>query len=301
VGIISYMIRSKVQKITTLMKYFLYFFPNLIPNPMNVKSNIRLIGNLRLFLLLGFLFLFLFLGWATFNDNNSIHLIGLITGTSCILLFFSRNWLIVWSLKHSHHPALLYTVLEKMGLTGGLSLSLADRMNEKIAAREIDSPKIASAETDSPDYLTDQFLADNELDADIGRRQARLRRVLIMFVPTIGFFLYCLLSGNLYSGMEILIGRIVMIQLLVLSRMKRKARNSPSLVRFIPAGLQYEGQLISWTTIDQWEYIRDAHHHGIIVIRHSDPHQLLQLTSIDLATLHTNKIDLLLLMSWFTR
>jgi hypothetical protein len=295
------MIRSKVQKITTPVKYFLYFVINLKPNPMNIRNNIRLIGNLRLFLLLGFFLLFL--AWATFNDNNSIHLIGLITGAACILLFFSRNWLIVWSLKHSRHPSLLYTVLGKMGLTGGLGLSLADRMHGKMAApadmndhAETDSP-----ETDSQEYLTDQFLADNDLDTDIGPRQARLRRVLIMFVPTIGFFLYCLLSDNMYSGMEILIGGIVMIQLLVLSNMKRKARNSQALVRFMPAGLQYEGTLISWTTIDQWEYIRDAHHHGIIMIRHSDPHQIMQLTSIDLATLHTNKIDFLLLMSWFTR
>lgn len=264
---------------------------------MNVKNNIRLIGNLRLFLLLGFFLLFL--AWATFNDNNSIHLIGLITGTGCILLFFSRNWLIMWSMKHSHHPALLHAVLEKMGLTGGLSLSLADKMHGKMTDP---AGMNDHAEIDSPEYLTDQFLTDNKLDTDIGPRQARLGRVVIMFVPTIGFFIYCLLSDNMYSGMEILIGGIVMIQLLVLSKMKRKARNSQALVRFMPAGLQYEGTLISWTTIDQWEYIRDAHHHhGIIMIRHSDPHQIMQLTSIDLATLHTNKIDFLLLMIWFTR
>ena len=108
------------------------------------------------------------------------------------------------------------------------------------------------------------------------------------------------ISDNLYSGTEILIVGIVMIQLLVLSNMKKRARNSPPLVRFMTAGLQYEGTLISWDSIDQWEYVRDAHHHGIIMIRHSDAHRRMQLTSIDLAKLHTNKIDFLLLMSWFT-
>jgi hypothetical protein len=38
---------------------------------------------------------------------------------------------------------------------------------------------------------------------------------MLMFLPTIGLFLYCLLSDNLYSGTEILIGGIVMIQLLM--------------------------------------------------------------------------------------
>ena len=64
----------------------------------------------------------------------------------------------------------------------------------------------------------------------IGPRQARLRRVMLMFLPTIGLFLYCLLSSNLYSGTEILIAGIVMIQLLVLSNMKRKARDAHPLV-----------------------------------------------------------------------
>ena len=62
---------------------------------------------------------------------------------------------------------------------------------------------------------------------------------------------------------------------------------------------QYEGTLIPWKSIDQWDYIRDAHHHGIILIRYYDPYQAIRQTSMDLATLHTNKIDLLLLMSWF--
>ena len=250
---------------------------------MNVRDNIRLIGHLRLFLLLGFFLLFL--AWATFNDNNSFRFIALVTGSGCILLFLSRNWLVVWSLKHSPHPDLLYAVLEKMGLTVGLHWSLADVYSGKIS---------------SPEYPTEQFLVDNDLDTDIGPRQARLRRVLIMFVPTIGLFLYCLLSDNLYSGTEILIGGIVMIQLLVLSNMKKKARNSQPLVRFMTAGLQYEGILIPWESLDQWEYIRDAHHHGIMMIRYSDPHEAMQQTAIDLATLHTNKIDFLLLMTWFT-
>ena len=262
----------------------MYFVINLIPNPMNVKTNIRLIGHIRLFLLLGFLLLFL--AWATFNDNNSFHLIGLVTGSGCILLFLSRNWLVVWSLKHSLHPDLLYAVLEKMGFTGGLHWSLADQYSGKIGA---------------PEYPTGQFLADNELDTDIGPRQARLRRNLLMFTPTIGLFLYCLLSDNLYSGTDILIGGIVMIQLLVLSNMKKKARNSQPLVRFTTDGLQYEGTLIPWESIDQWEYARDAHYHGIIMIRYCNPHQAMQQTSIDLATLHTNKIDFLLLMTWFTQ
>ncbi len=249
---------------------------------MNVKTNIRLIGHIRLFLLLGFLLLFL--AWATFNEDNSLHLIGLMIGTGCILLFLCRNRLIIWSLKHSPHSVLLYAVLEKMGFTGGLHWSLAD---------------VYSGEISTPDYPTTQFLADNDLDTDIGPRQARLRRVLIMFTPTVGFSLYCLLSDNLYSGTEILIGGIVMIQLLVLSNMKKKARNSQPIVRFMAAGLLYEGILIPWESIDQWEYVRDAHFHGIIMIRYFDPHQVMQQTAIDLATLHTNKIDFLLLMSWF--
>jgi hypothetical protein len=261
----------------------LYFVSHLIPNPMNVKTNIRLIGHIRLFLLLGFLLLFL--SWATFNDDNSFHLIGLVAGTGCILLFLSRNSLVVWSLKHSPHPTLLYPVLEKMGFTGGLHWSLADQYTGKISM---------------PEYPTTQFLADNDLDTDIGPRQARLRRNLLMFTPTVSLFLYCLLSDNLYSGTEILIGGIVMIQLLVLSNMKKKARNSQPLVRFMTAGLVCEGMLIRWESIDHWEYIRDAHFHGIIMIRYFDPHQAMQQTAIDLAMLHTNKIDFLILMSWFT-
>jgi hypothetical protein len=252
---------------------------------MNVRDNIRLIGHLRLFLLLGFFLLFL--AWVTFNDNNSLHLIGLVTGSGCILLFLSRNWLITWSLKHSRQPDLLYAVLEKMGLTGGFRLFLANpgglHAPEKIGA----------------DYPTDQFLADNDLDTNIGPRQARLRRVMIMFVPTVGLFLYCLLSDNLYSGTEILIGGIAMIQLLVLSNMKRRARNSQPLVRFMTKGLLYEGMLISWDSIAKWEYVRDTHHHGIIMIRYSDPRKDGQQIAIDLDTLHTNKIDFLLLMTWF--
>ncbi len=250
---------------------------------MNVKTNIRLIGHIRLFLLVGFLLLFL--AWATFNDNNSIRLIGLVTGSGCILLFLSRNWLVVWSLKHSPHPALLYPLMEKIGLTGGLHWSLADQYSGKIS---------------TPEYPTVQFLDDNDLDTNIGPRQARLRRVLFMFLPTVGLFLYFLLSDNLYSGTEILIAGIVMIQLLVLSNMKRKARNSQPLVRFLAAGLLHEEILIPWESIDQWEYARDAHYHGIIMIRYSDRHQTMQQTAIDLATLHTNKIDFLLLMTWFT-
>jgi hypothetical protein len=276
------MIRSKVQKITPRIKNFLYFVINLIPNPMNVKTNIRLIGHIRLFLLLGFLLLFL--AWATFNETIAFTSSGLSSAAGCILLFLSRNRLIIWSLKHSPHPDLLYAVLEKMGFTGGLHWSLADVYSGKIS---------------TPEYPTTQFLADNDLDTDIGPRQARLRRVLIMFIPTVGFFLYCLLSDNLYSGTEILIGGIMMIQLLVLSNMKKKARNSQPLVRFTTAGLLYEGILIPWESIDQWEYARDAHYHGIIMIRYSDPHQAMQQTTIDLATLHTNKIDFLLLMTWF--
>gem|GEM_PF-4559650 len=242
----------------------MYFTSNLIPNPMNVKTNIRLIGHIRLFLLLGFLLLFL--SWATFNDNNSLHLIGLITGSGCILLFLSRNWLVAWSLKHSPHPGLLYAVLEKMGLTGGLHWSLADQY--QMANRT--SMNNPTWRAHVMEYPTSQFLTDNDLDTDVGPRQARLRRVLFMFLPTIGFFIYCVASDNLYSGMEILIGGIAVIQLLVLSNRKRKARNSHPLVRFMTTGLLYEGIVISWESIDHWEYIRDAHYHGIIVIRYYD-------------------------------
>lgn len=249
---------------------------------MNVKTNIRLIGHIRLFLLLGFVLLFL--AWASFNDNNSLHLIGLVSGSACILLFLSRNRLVVWSLKHSPHPVLLYAVLDKMGFTGGLHWSLADVYSGKI---------------DSPEYSTSQFLADNDLDTDIGPRHARLNRVLLLFLPSIGIFLYCLLSDNLYSGTEILIGGIVMIQLLILSNTKRKARNSDPVVRFTMMGLLYEGLLIPWQSIDEWEYIRDAHHHGIMMIRYCDHQNAIQQTTIDLATLHTNKTDFLLLMTWF--
>jgi hypothetical protein len=91
----------------------------------------------------------------------------------------------------------------------------------------------------------------------------------------------------------------VVIQLLVLSNMKKRARKSQPLVRFMTAGLLHEGILIPWESIDQWEYERDAHFHGIIMIRYFDPHQAKQQTAIDLAMLHTNKINFLLLMSWF--
>ncbi len=63
---------------------------------------------------------------------------------------------------------------------------------------------------------------------------------LLMFFPTIGYFVYCLLSDNLYSGTEILIGGIVMIQLLVLSKLKKKASypkdSRPKIVRKLRRG-----------------------------------------------------------------
>jgi len=90
-----------------------------------------------------------------------------------------------------------------------------------------------------------------------------------MFLPTIGFFIYCVASDNLYSGMEILIGGIAVIQLLVLSNRKRKARNSHPLVRFMTTGCCMKNRHLLGKH-RPLEYIRDAHYHGIIVIRYYD-------------------------------
>ena len=118
---------------------------------MKVKTTLRLIDYSQSFLTIILLFVvYLLISWARGGFALALELA---LGGAGIIIFLFRAAIINRVIKKSAHPGLMYAVLEKLGYTQKLDISLPDELLDEIYR---------------PSYSTSEFLTENELSPTNG-------------------------------------------------------------------------------------------------------------------------------------
>ena len=118
---------------------------------MKIKNTLRIIDYSQSVLILILLFFVVML--VSRARTGFVLAFELCIGGAGIIVFLSRSVIVNRVLKKSAHPGLMYAVLEKLGYTQKLDLSLPDELLDEIY---------------KPTYSTSEFLSENDLSPNNG-------------------------------------------------------------------------------------------------------------------------------------
>jgi hypothetical protein len=204
-----------------------------------------------------------------------------------ILTFFFRKFIINIYLKKSLYPGAFYSVLDKLGLTRNLEISLTDDLLNEMY---------------KPNYSTNKFLNDNNLKTEIGIKKIQLPFIVVSI--GLGFV------GLYYFGQKLKFEDkpIVFIMLLFFIAMnsylwtkgKKQQNDTGPIAFFKDSSLELPNIELNWKNIYDWSYRAGGKNESSnIIINYYDADKNIQETVADLSQINIDKIDFLLLMTHF--
>lgn len=204
-----------------------------------------------------------------------------------ILTFFLRKLIINIYLKKSLYPGAFYSVLDKLGLTRNLEITLTDDLLNEIY---------------KPNYSTNQFLTDNNLKIEIGAKKIQLPFIAISIgLGLVGLFYF----GQKFKFQE---KPIIFIMLLLFIAMnaylwtkgKKQQNDNEPIAFFKDSGLELPDTKLNWKDIYDWSYQAGGKNESSkIIINYYDSDKNIQETVADLSQINIDKIDFFLLMTHF--
>ena len=113
---------------------------------MQVKSIIWLVQSAQIILVFGLLFI----GYALVSrsGDGAVLVLEFCIGAGGVILYFFRSMIVTRAINKSAYPGIAYSVMEKLGLTQKLDLSLSDALLNEVY---------------KPTYSTAEFLSENGL------------------------------------------------------------------------------------------------------------------------------------------
>ncbi len=202
-----------------------------------------------------------------------------------VLTFIFRQIFINIYLKKCMYPGVFYSVIDKLGLTEKIEISLTDELLNEIY---------------KPNYSTNQFLNDNNLKTEIGSKKIKL--------PFIGLSIGLGIAALYYIGEKftfqdnplIFVTPLLFIgiNIYLWTKGKKQQNDDEPIAFFRESGLMLFNTELTWKDIYDWHY-QSSDKSSKIVINHYDGSKNIHETIADLSHLDIDKINFLLLMTHF--
>jgi hypothetical protein len=204
-----------------------------------------------------------------------------------ILAFIFRKIIVAVYLKKTAYPGVFYSVLEKLGLSQNLELSLTDELLSEIY---------------NPAYSTSQFLNDNNLKTDIGKKKVQLPLLPIITVAGLAglFFLAQRIAVQRKPFVFIMGAIFIAANIYTWVKEKKQQNDNEPIVQFKKTGLELPAQKIDWQSIYDWQdHASDKNEARGILINYYDEEKNIREAAVDLSAIDIGKIDFLMLMTHF--
>lgn len=204
-----------------------------------------------------------------------------------ILTFFFRKLIINIYLKKSLYPGAFYSVLDKLGLTRNLEISLTDDLLNEIY---------------KPNYSTNQFLNDNNLKTEIGAKKIQLPFIVLSIgLGLIGLFYF----GQKFKFQDkpiifVMLLLFIAMNIYLWTKGKKQQNDNDPIAFFKDSGLELPDTKLNWKDIYDWNYQAGGKNESSkILINYYDSAKNIQEAVADLSQINIDKIDFLLLTTHF--
>ena len=200
------------------------------------------------------------------------------------LIFFLKLKMINFYLNRCKYPYEFLSVLEQLELMDDLEISWS-----REGAR-------------NSNHLTKQFLDDNNLVTEIGKRKIDSPFIIFMCFASVVAFVYFGYKDP-FPGKSLLMVILIIwmaLSFYFLARMNRRSNDTDPILIFNEKALFYEDQKIAWNKIDSWK-VKDGpgESERYIVINYNDIRNVKEYIKVPLHNLNIDRIDALLLLTHF--
>ena len=234
--------------------------------------------------IIGFLALVSFIG-SFFFLKGTILVITLVASLGVLVaIFFLKTKLINYYLKRCKYPHEFLSVLDQLELLEDLQINWS---NDGVR---------------NSNHLTNQFLEDNSLVTEIGKRKLSFPFIIFMcFGSAIGLAYF----GNMdpFPGKAALIAILITclaFGLYLAARGRKRSNDNEPILIFNEKALLFENENMEWNRIDSWR-VKDGwgDSERYIIISYKDANNSGQELKIPLHNLNIDRIDCLLLLTHF--
>jgi hypothetical protein len=252
---------------------------------MRIKRTIQIIENANSILIIGLIVA----GLSLFakSQNGKLIVIEMTVAIVFILTFFFRNLIINHYLGKSKYPGVFYSVLDKLGMTNNLEISLTDELLNEIY---------------QPNYSTNEFLNDNNLNPTVEKKKFSIWIVIFTIGSAIGLiFLNRKVMFRDQPFLFIGLAIFIIIAFYIWRKKMRQRDDDPAYARFTEKGLYINDDMIDWKSIYDWSYEpgHQKNDAGKIVINYYDKDKNIQEIDASLSSMNTDRIDFLLLLTHY--
>jgi len=150
-------------------------------------------------------------------------------------------------------------------------------------------------------YLTNQFLEDNNLATEIGKKKASIPVAITMIFISLGLLGY--VSQTDWNGKSLLMGLIIVTTIFwfyMLAKGQRQKNDHEPILIFSKKGFLLNEMNIKWDKIKTWEYkAGNSESKGFMIIYYQNLNNVDEELKVQLDDLNIDRIDFLLLMTHF--
>jgi len=252
---------------------------------MKLKRIIQIIQYSNYALLIGLLVVIL--AFVFKSPDNKVAIFEMLFGVFMIISFLFRKIMVAYYFKRTPYPGVFYSVLDKLGFMNALDINLTDEL---------------LSEMYNPAYSTEQFLKDNDLSAEIGKRKFDFPGTALIIILGIVGFVYFERQNDLKNKNLLLISCLAMILVGTYFWIKAKRDHSANepIVRFTDSGLIITQTKIAWKDIYDWNYLPEGKHEpSYVIINYYDSSGSTSEERIALSELNSSRIEFYLLLTHF--
>jgi hypothetical protein len=253
---------------------------------MRLKKAIQIIQNAGAITI--FIVVFAVIAIAERAKAEKLFLPAILVGLLAIIAYFLRGSIIRAFLKRSLYQGVYLSVLEKMKLSDQINFTLTDdQMNEFT----------------NPSYSTNQFLNDNGLKTEIGKKKMHFPSLIVLAIGTI--IMLVLVAQRIkpegktsfYLMTILFMGALIFLWI----RGKKQQNDTAPVVVFSENGLQYFDKELAWSDIYFWDCIPaiGRNEHDRILINHYDIGKNIHEMTVKLEDIDSDMIDFLLLLTHY--
>jgi hypothetical protein len=233
---------------------------------------------------LGFLALVCIAGSFFWLKGTALALTIIISLGVLIAVFFLKVKLINIYLRRCKYPNEFLSVLDQLKLMDDIQINWS---NDGVR---------------NSNDLTDQFLKDNNLATEIGKKKASIPFAITMVIFSTGGLVY-FSQKDLNGGKELLMGLLTVSLLMsfyLLARGRKQQNDNEPILIFNRQGFFFDDIKIQWDKIRFWKY-KDGHNDskGYIVINYESANNSNEELNANLDDLNIDRIDFLLLLTHF--
>jgi len=202
-----------------------------------------------------------------------------------VIIFFLKVRMINFYLKRCRYPNEFLSVLEHLDLMEDLEINWSNE-----GAR-------------NSNLFTQQFLDDNKLPTEIGKKKISVPYAIFMCFTSIVLFIYFTQDNSIKNKNVVMLAPLALLgmSIFLLIRGKKQQNDNEPILIFGDKALMLDENKLPWEKINFWQYKEGNKDDskGYVLISYQDANNVLKELKADLDMLNIDRIDFLLLMSHF--